>query len=86
MLKLFGTAKGKQVIGGRVISGIIRRGAMIKIVRRDTEIGQGKIRELQQSKIATDSISEGSEFGAMIESKIEIVPGDVFGTIALVTK
>jgi len=86
VLKLFGTAKGKQVIGGRVISGIIRRGAMIKIVRRDTEIGQGKIRELQQSKIATDSISEGSEFGAMIESKIEIVPGDVFGTIALVTK
>ncbi len=86
VLKLFGATKGKQIIGGRVLSGLIKRGASIKIMRRDTEIGQGKIKELQQSKIAVDSLNEGSEFGAMIESKVEIVPGDMFNMTTLVTK
>jgi len=86
VLKLFGDVKGKQVIGARALSGVIKRGALVKIVRRDTEIGQGRIKELQQSKIATDSISEGTEFGAMIESKIEIAPADMLNTVILVTK
>src|SRR3990167_160736 len=37
VLKLFGTAKGKQVIGGRVVSGVLKRGALIKIIRREAE-------------------------------------------------
>ena len=86
VLKLFGVAKGKQVVGGRVLSGLLKRGALIKIIRREAEIGQGKVRELQQSKMAIDSASEGTEFGAMIESKIEIAPGDTLSTVVLVTK
>lgn len=86
ILKLFDTTRGKQVIGGRVLSGQIKKGANIKILRRDAEIGRGKIRELQQSKIAADSVSEGMEFGAMIESKMEMAPGDVLNAISLVTK
>ncbi len=86
ILRLFGTTKDKQVIGGRVLSGILKRGAQVKIMRRDVEIGRGKVKELQQSKIATDSASEGTEFGAMIESKIEIAPGDTISTVSLVTK
>lgn len=86
VLRIFNTAKGKQVLGGRVISGILERNALIKIKRRDAEIGTGKVKELQQSKIATDSVSEGMEFGAMIESKIEIAPGDILDAVVLVTK
>ena len=86
VLKLFGITKGKQVIGGRVLSGQIKRGAVVKIIRRETEIGTGKVKELQQSKIATDSASEGTEFGALIESKIEVTPGDVLNATILVTK
>ncbi|MEX2013615.1 MAG: translation initiation factor IF-2 [Parcubacteria group bacterium] len=86
VLKLFGITKGKQVVGGRVLSGQIRRGAVVKISRRDTEIGKGVIKELQQSKIATDSASEDTEFGAMIESKIEIAPGDVLNAVVMVNK
>lgn len=86
VLRLFSTAKGKQIVGGRVLSGQLKRGASIKIIRREAEIGRGKIRELQQSKIATDSASEGTEFGVMIESKIEIAPGDMLNAIVLVTK
>ena len=86
VLKLFGKASGKQVVGGRVLSGVLKRGAFVKIIRREAEIGQGKVKELQQSKIATDSANEGTEFGAMIESKMEIAPGDVLNTVILVTK
>ena len=86
ILKLFGTAKGKQVVGGRVLSGVLRRGDMVRIMRREAEIGRGKVRELQQSKITTDSVNEGTEFGALIESKMEIAPGDTLNSITLVTK
>ena len=86
VLKLFDTTKGKQVIGGRVLSGQLKRGAIIKIIRREAEIGHGKVQELQQSKIATDSASEGTEFGAMIESKIEVAPGDILNAVVLTTK
>lgn len=86
VLKLFGASKGKQVVGGRVLSGILKRGASVRIIRREAEIGRGKVKELQQSKIATDSANEGTEFGAMIESKMEIAPGDTLNTVVLVTK
>lgn len=86
VLRLFGITKGKQIIGGRVISGQIKSGAGVNIVRRESEIGSGKVRELQQSKIATESVGEGLEFGAMIESKIEVAPGDTLNATVLVTK
>ena len=86
VLKLFGITKGKQVVGGRVLSGQLKRGALIKIIRREAEIGHGKVKELQQSKIAIDSANEGTEFGAMIESKIEVAPGDTLTAVVLVTK
>ncbi|MEK7176929.1 MAG: translation initiation factor IF-2 [Patescibacteria group bacterium] len=86
VLKLFDTTKGKQVVGCRVLSGQIKKGVNIKIMRRDAEIGRGRVKELQQSKIATDSVNEGTEFGAMIESKMEVAPGDVLNAISLITK
>ena len=86
VLKIFSTTKGKQVLGGRVLSGQFRRNAEVKIKRRDAEIGHGRVKELQQGKVAADSVNEGTEFGALIESKIEIAPGDVLEAITRVTK
>ncbi len=86
ILKLFNTVKGKQVIGARVQSGNVALGSSFKIMRRDAEIGRGKIRELQQAKIAIKEVAEGAEFGAMVESKIEMVPGDILEVVRVVTK
>lgn len=86
VIKLFATVKGKQVLGGRVISGLLKRGASITIIRREAELGPGRVRELQQSKIDTDSVNEGNEFGAMIESKIDVAPGDTLQASVMVTK
>lgn len=86
VLKLFSNTKNKQVLGARVLTGIIAKGNSLKIMRRDAEIGQGKLRELQQAKIAVEKIEEGSEFGAMIESKVEIAPGDIIEAVTTVTQ
>ncbi len=86
ILKVFSSSKGKQVIGGRVLSGTFKKGAAVKIVRRDSELGQGKIKELQQAKVAADSASEGTEFGAMIEAKIDVAPGDILNAVITVVK
>lgn len=86
VLKFFSASKDKQVIGARCVSGDIKLGAQVKIVRRESEIGRGKVKELQQSKLAVDTVNEGNEFGAMVESKIEIAPGDMLEAVILVTK
>lgn len=77
ILRAFSRTKDKQVLGGKVLEGAIAVGSSVKIIRRDTEIGKGKVLELQQQKIKTNEVREGLEFGTMIESKIEMAPGDI---------
>ncbi len=76
ILAIFSKNKDKQILGGKVQVGIIKVGSEVKILRRETEIGRGKIKELQQTKKRTDEVNEGFEFGCMIESKTEIAIGD----------
>jgi translation initiation factor IF-2 len=86
ILKVFSKNKDKQIIGGRVEEGKINVNDDVIILRRDSEIGRGKVRELQQGKQKTSEVLEGTEFGTMIESKIEIAPGDYVRPFAVVTK
>lgn len=76
ILKIFSKVKDKQILGGRAEKGKITLGAQVKIIRRDAEIGTGKIKELQKQKSAVDEVAEGNEFGALILANIEIAPGD----------
>lgn len=86
VLKIFNATKDRQVVGARVESGMFEKGGTVKILRHDEEIGRGKVKELQQAKIAVESVNEGTEFGTMIESKIEIAPGDILERVVTVTK
>ena len=76
VLKFFSKVKDKQVIGARVEEGFIKKDSDVKIMRRDTLIATGKVRELQQSRAKTSEVAEGLEFGAMIECKMDLAPGD----------
>lgn len=86
ILKVFSKNKNKQVIGGRVSKGVLKIKSIVKIIRREHEIGRGKILELQRQKLAADEVIEGNEFGTMIDSKIEIARGDVIESFVLVQK
>ncbi|GMQ95232.1 MAG: hypothetical protein BMS9Abin13_345 [Patescibacteria group bacterium] len=86
IIKVFSRTKNKQVVGGKVAEGTLQRKANVKITRRGNEIGMGGILELQQQKIKTDKVEEGNEFGAMIESRVEISPGDMIEAIITVVR
>lgn len=86
ILKVFSKDKDKQIVGGTVVSGLITVGKEIKITRRDTEIGRGKIVSLQMQKIKATEIAEGNQFGTEIDAKIEIAPGDYLEAFETVIK
>lgn len=81
ILKTFNQTKDKQVIGGRVEEGSIKLGAAIKIIRRENEIGTGKVTELQHNKTKTKEVFEGDECGMEVECKVELAAGDILSAV-----
>jgi translation initiation factor IF-2 len=86
ILKTFSSNKDKHVIGGRVETGRIENGSLVKIVRRGLELGKGRIVELQSQKIKTNTVIEGNECGLMVETKIEMIPSDILESILVEKK
>ncbi|MFZ2832174.1 MAG: translation initiation factor IF-2 [Minisyncoccia bacterium] len=77
ILKTFSATKHKQVIGGKILTGLLEVGAQVKIMRREVEIGRGKIEGLQSQKLPAKKVEEGNECGMMVDAKIEIAGGDI---------
>lgn len=86
VLATFSQTKKVQVLGGKVLSGVISLGNSVRILRRGEKIGNGVIKELQQQRVATKQISEGNEFGASISADVEIAQGDTFEVVAMIEK
>lgn len=86
VLRMFSQQKEKQVIGGRVEEGTVTRGAKVKIIRRDVEVGEGEVTELQCQKIKTAEVGEGTECGLCVEARITIAERDVLVPYVIVEK
>jgi translation initiation factor IF-2 len=86
LLRNFSSQKDKHVIGGRVETGRIANGAVVKIMRRGVELGRGRIVELQAQKIKAAEVLEGNECGLMVETKIEMIPSDILEAILVEKK
>jgi len=84
--KLFSKSKERQIVGGKVFFGKISVGAQVRILRRDFEIGRGKIIGLEQGKVRTKEVDEGLEFGMQAESKTELAPGDMLESLITIEK
>ncbi|MCC6290483.1 translation initiation factor IF-2 [Candidatus Nomurabacteria bacterium] len=76
LLKVFGSDKDRQVIGGVVTSGRMVLGKTVKVIRRDNEVARGKILELQQQKLPTKEVAQDHQFGSLIETKLPLASGD----------
>ena len=61
-------------------------GGEIRIVRRETPLGEGEIRQIQKLKNKVSDITEGEECGLLVDSKTEIAVGDVLENFILVDK
>ncbi len=86
ILKTFSRTKDKQIVGGKVEDGAIKLGDYVKIMRRENEVGKGKITELQQLKAKTKEVTAPAECGMMVESKLDIVSGDRLQSFVIVKK
>ncbi len=81
ILRNFSSQKDKHVIGGRVETGRIANGALVRVLRRGVELGRGRIIELQSQKIKAAEVLEGNECGLMVETKVEMIPSDILEAI-----
>ena len=86
ILKTFSRSKERQIVGGKVLEGHIVLNGIVKIMRREFEIGRGKIVNLEKGKTKTSEVEEGTEFGMMLESKMEIAVGDIIESFTVVQK
>jgi translation initiation factor IF-2 len=76
LIKIFNASGGKQVIGARLDSGAIKVGDHMKIDRRGLPLGNGKVTNLQQARADVKEIRTEGEFGAQLETKVDIAAGD----------
>lgn len=77
LLKIFSASSGKRVVGAKFISGALAVGNLVKLMRRDEEMGRGKILNLQQARVDVQELRVEGEFGMQIETKAEVAGGDV---------
>lgn len=76
-LAIFLNDKNRQILGGKVIEGEIKRIANVDIIRNDETVGKGKVVSMQQNKKNADKISRGDECGLLFESGVRVVEGDI---------
>lgn len=86
ILMNFSSMKNKYVIGGKVKTGELKIKCPVRILRANEVIGEGKILNLQSGKQSADTISEGSEFGAQIESSVPLEVHDIVECYHVVIK
>ena len=80
VIALFKKDSRSQILGGKVISGVIQRGTTVDIIRDSSLRGNGKVIQLQHNKEDVTEVHEGLEAGLKVECKdsfIEIFKGDV---------
>ncbi len=83
VLVTFWSKKNRQIVGGRISEGEIRKGAMIEVLRDDEVIDQGKMINLQRNKKDVEKVARGEEAGILYEGSKKIEKGD---TLIIYTK
>jgi len=76
LARFFGEGN-RQIVGGKVIEGEVKRGSLIEIMRNEEKIGEGKLVNLQKEKKDADSASKGQECGILFEGGTKIEEGDI---------
>jgi translation initiation factor IF-2 len=86
VLRLFSELKTKQVIGARVENGTLHVGDTVSILRREEEIGRGKILELQKQRSEVKTVGDSDEFGTKIDSPVSIAFNDRLHAYTLIER
>lgn len=73
----FWSEKNRQIIGGRIIEGVVEKGAKIEVQRENEIVAQGRIINLQKNKKDIEKGKKGEEVGILFEGNGKIEKGDL---------
>ena len=74
---VFWAEKNRQIIGGKITEGELKKGLKLEILRDDKKIGAGRIINLQRDKKDVDLLRKGDEAGILFEGDVKIEKGDI---------
>ena len=76
VIALFTVGKGIKVAGCRVTEGVIKKSAMVRLLRDNVVIYDGKIGELRREKNEVSEVTIGVEFGMSFDKYNDLKEGD----------
>jgi len=76
-LLVFWGEKNRQIVGGKITEGELKKGLKLEVFRAEQKIGSGRIINLQRDKKDIDKLSKGDEAGILFEGNVKIEKGDI---------
>ena len=77
ILEVFNITKVGKVAGCKITSGVVKRGAKVRLLRDDVVIHEGTLKTLQRFKDEVKDVKEGYECGMAFENYDDIKQGDM---------
>lgn len=77
VLAIFRKGKGNMIVGGKVETGKMIKGALVRIKREGVVMGIGTVKECKIGQSSEKEVVEGTECGVEIETRERIQEGDV---------
>ncbi len=76
-LVIFRTEKKRQIVGGKIIEGEVKKGVKIEVMREEEIIGKGRLAGLQKNKKDIEKGKKGDEVGILYQGDVKIEEGDI---------
>jgi translation initiation factor IF-2 len=74
---VFWGEKNRQIVGGKITEGELKKGLKLEVFRNDIKVGSGRIINLQRDKKDIDKLTKGDEAGILFEGNLKIEKGDI---------
>src|SRR3989344_4016350 len=76
-LVIFFGEKNRQIVGGKITEGEIKKGLKLDVIRGAEKVGSGRIINLQRDKKDMDLLKKGDECGILFEGNVKVEPQDI---------
>jgi len=76
-LLVFWGEKNRQIVGGKITEGELKKGLKLEVFRNEAKVGTGRIINLQRDKKDIDRLTKGDEAGILFEGNVKVEKGDI---------
>ncbi len=74
---VFWAEKNRQIVGGKISEGELKKGLKLDVMRGAEKVGAGRIVNLQRDKKDIEVLKKGDEAGILFEGNVKIEPADI---------